>query len=197
MADRETLSFPLIAAEQTHESEAFTSEQLAEFAEIYRSSYAKCVNIAKLYRVRDPESTAQTAFEKALRNWNIYKDIGKSRNSWIYKIVANTALDEMRRESKVKIELTSRNFSFDKQANTNTTDIADVLAMEEYMNYIAEVLNDNPKWQEMLELKILGYSHSEISQELGVPIGTVRSGLFRAYKRLQDDEHLSQQLNRA
>lgn len=191
MTDKELQVFQLPAAEQHITSEIITREDLAEFTELYRNSYKRCIMKAKDFRVNEPEVTTQNAFEKALRYWNSYTDNGYSREVWLRRIVSNLALSEINRATIrgniAQIELSSGEPHYDNHIDTNTSNIIDNLAMEQYMDHIAAVLKDNPKWFEIFKLVLEGYSRDEISQHLGIPAATVNSGLNRARKLLKSD----------
>lgn len=191
MAANEMLTTPSLEAEQNPESETFTHEQLAEFAELYRNSYQRCILKAKDFRVNDPEVTTQNAFEKALRYWNSYTDNGYSREVWLRRIVSNLALGEINKETVrnniAKIELSSGESYYEDHVDTRASETIDDIAMQQYLNHIAEVLKDHPKWHEMFKLTLAGYNYDEISQKIGVPSGSIMSGISRARKMLRSD----------
>ncbi len=153
-----------------------------EFSEIY-TDYQKVVR-HQLYHLVYPQEIddlVQEVFVKIFKNLNKLKDQKKIK-SWIYQITRRTAFDYYRRKSSNKKKQEALNTSDDKnieleretkKANLNI-DInwaLKQLAIEERELILLALYN---------ELKL-----EEISQILEIPVGTVKSKLFRSKEKLK------------
>lgn len=172
--------------------EAFTHENLAEIAELYRERYSVMLYIAKGYRVNDPEGTVQTAFEKALKNWNKYEDQGQSRSAWLNKILVNTALDETRGSKLRPVDYLDEDL-FEKETVASMDTEFENVEHADNLERIKNLLKQEEKpdsWYEMIDLRVQGYTVDEISKKLDIKLGTVKTGLFRAAKFLSSIDGL-------
>lgn len=148
------------------------------------------------YRMfQNPEDSLDFTQETFIK---IYKNMGKavgkgSFKSWICTIATNTCLDELRkRKNKITISL---DINFDNNLSDSyiNFDIADqntpldeLLKIEKYklLNTAINKLSNDNKIVIILR-DIEGLSYDEISKVLGVSLGTVKSRISRARKKLQ------------
>ncbi|CAN5789395.1 sigma-70 family RNA polymerase sigma factor [soil metagenome] len=139
------------------------------------------------------EDLVQETFLRAHRFWNSYER-GTNMKSWLFTICRNTYLHEQGR-SRVQRETTMTDLDASPDApalppafGTAGTDpereFFTGLIDEEVVEAI-DALHE--EFREVLVLSDLGdLTYSEISEVLGVPIGTVKSRLFRARRSLQE-----------
>lgn len=164
--------------------------------EDFINKYAKLVyNIA--YRLTgaetDAEDLAQEAFIKVYHNLNKYRPEG-SFESWLYKVINNLYIDELRKEPRVRMDsLDDVIYTEDGEKEKfiiedRTFDPERVLHKKEFEKEIQNALNLlSVEFRTVLVLcDIEGFSYEEISKMLNIPIGTVRSRLNRARKILRD-----------
>lgn len=133
------------------------------------------------------EDLVQETILKAWRSWERF-EVGTNSRAWLMTILRNTFINQFRRQQSRPVHV-----EFDRAAEAEASDAlfeADpegrvfehvldrqvVAAIDELPDEfrIAVVLTD-----------IEGLSYQEVSELLGVPVGTVKSRLFRARKRLQ------------
>jgi len=148
-----------------------------------------------IYRMtQDPsvvEPLAQEVFFKAYRAIRSFR-----RNSqfytWLYRIAVNTCL------SHVKRELPDENHESDADPNTlrasgdaslpNVQDPEQEMMRKEFYAHVLEAVRELPE-----ELRIaivlrefIGLNYEEIAEVVQIPLGTVRSRIFRGRARLRD-----------
>ncbi len=153
---------------------------------------SKIVYNLALRMVSDPEDAAdisQEAFLKAFTNLSSFRGDSKF-SSWLYKLTTNLCLDHLRKRNRHKVlPLTYT----DEDGNEETMEIPDdshapetEAERRELQFHVREGLAQLPPMQrEILVMReIGGMSYEEISQQLQIEEGTVKSRIFRARKKL-------------
>ncbi len=125
-----------------------------------------------LHNPKDAEDVAQEAFVKAFRLVGQFR--GESGfYAWLYRIVINICLDRMRR--KYSTAETSLEATCLPTICANSPDLDKRLAVEQILNTLS------PPMRAALVLReVEGLDYHEISEVLGIPLGTVRSRLNTA-----------------
>jgi RNA polymerase sigma-70 factor (ECF subfamily) len=129
----------------------------------------------------DAQDAVQDAVLRALRYFETYRD-GDAR-AWLLAIVRNCCLS---RHQRAKAEGTMISFSDDVDLvpDTHATDALAIQQSERasLQRALAEL---PPEFREVIVLReVQGLSYREISDVVGVPIGTVMSRLARGRRRL-------------
>lgn len=193
MSDLEKL---LIKKSQSGDVESF---------ELLINSYDKrAYNIA--YRIMGNEEDAKDMAQEALlRVFRSIKDFkGQSSfSTWLYRIVTNVCLDELRRRKSEKY------VSIDSTIQTDRGEIHMELCSEketpesayervEQRELIANAIRElNEDYRSVIVLRdIQGFSYEEISNMLGCSLGTVKSRINRARTMLRDRLKSSMELSR-
>jgi RNA polymerase sigma-70 factor (ECF subfamily) len=168
---------------------SLTSE--AEFEQLLRSSYRQAANFA--FRLTgnsaEAEDLVQEAFLRAFRFFHRY-DRSLPFTSWLYRIITNTHIDQIRRHGKLKTtsmysggpteDLTYAIPSVDKGP--------EAAAMETQLEpEIHQALQDlRPEFRTAVLLAdVEGYSYEEVAEIMGTSIGTVRSRIHRGRMHLR------------
>lgn len=130
----------------------------------------------------DAEDLLQETFLKALK----YKDKFQEQTNlkaWLYTIMKNTFINNYRRAVRKKtiIDNTADDYF------VNSTKKQSPISPESEYNYkeimkTVELLNDECKIP--FQMHNEGYKYKEIAEELDMPIGTVKSRIFLARKKL-------------
>jgi RNA polymerase sigma-70 factor (ECF subfamily) len=136
----------------------------------------------------DAEDLTIEAFGKAFKNINQYTP-NFAFSTWLFKIATNNCIDFIRKKRAATISLDQSN---DDPDTTTVTIQSDTLDPEAHMinsqkiKLLREVVNKlKPRYRTLVELRYFKeYSYEEISQELELPIGTVKAQLFRARELL-------------
>ncbi len=148
-----------------------------------------------LYRVAlrltgDPtqaEDLVQDTMLKAYRSWQQYRP-GTNAKGWLLTILRNTFINDYRRRKlepmamdldAVEPRALFRSAEVDDPEGTFFSQIVD-----EKVTEAIDALP--PDFREVLVLSdVEGLRYSEIAEAIGVPVGTVKSRLFRARRLLQ------------
>jgi RNA polymerase sigma-70 factor (ECF subfamily) len=131
------------------------------------------------------EDLAQDAFLKVWRNASRYRAERGSLRTWILSIVHNRGIDQLR-------SLASRRRTQDRvEASAPRSQPSEAFA-ETWRNsqrdQVREALNTLPPEQlKILELAYFsGYTHVEISELLGLPLGTVKGRMRLGLKKVRN-----------
>lgn len=140
--------------------------------DLYQQSRSRLQSVAARYVGQDAEDLVHDAFVKVLHSAETFR--GESRpTTWLHQIVVNACVDHCRRRSRRK---ESRVPSTDVIKSRLTVCVALKeailgLSHDERRSYI---LHD-----------LLGYTHREIEERYGIPIGTSKSRVWRAHRNLR------------
>ena len=138
---------------------------------------------------QDAEDMAQEAFLKAYNSLPGFR--GDSKFSvWLYRIVSNVCLDQLRKKSKRPTVSLSMEDEDGEETQLDLPDTAQSpeellekkLTREAVRRGLAQLPEDAR--QILLLREIQGLSYEEIGEALGLEPGTVKSRIFRARKRL-------------
>lgn len=154
--------------------------------------YEKNVYAIALRMTANPEDASdmtQEAFIKAFNSLSGYR--GESKFSvWLYRIVSNVCLDFLRsRNRRPTVSLSVE----DEDGEETEMDVADESQSPELLlersltrDSVRRGLDSlPPEYRQILLLReIEGFSYEEISQTLSLEVGTVKSRIFRARKKL-------------
>lgn len=157
------------------------------FATLYDRHSRSAYSLA--YRMMgDPqaaEDLTQDAFIKVWRNAASYRADRGSVRTWMLSIVHNRGIDHLRSTA-------SRRRTQDKiEASTPRSQPSDAFA-ETWRNSQREQVREAMKTLPAEQLKILelayfsGYTHVEISELLGLPLGTVKGRMRLGLKKIRD-----------
>lgn len=167
----------------TGDRRSFETEALPHLDAVYRVAL----------RLSGDESQAddltQETMLKAYRSWHQYKS-GTNVRAWLLTILRNTFINEYR---KTRREGPSVEIG-DIEEFTVFREVQDVDPEGDFFDQIVddEVLQSIDRLpEEFRETLVLsdveGLSYAEIAEITGVPIGTVKSRLFRARQALQQE----------
>jgi RNA polymerase sigma-70 factor (ECF subfamily) len=172
----------------------FQNGQTAAFEELMRRYQDRLFNT--VFRQIDHEADARDVVQETFVN--VYLSLGSFKGesqffTWLYRIARNTAIS-MKRKQKLVLSIHA---GPDGEHGIDPLDGAEGsrpdYAMEraEEDRRIQEALNRlSPEHREVLILKDMEeFKYEEIATMLGVPIGTVRSRLFRARLELREILH--------
>jgi RNA polymerase sigma-70 factor (ECF subfamily) len=158
----------------------------AAFARLFRH-YAPRIKAFLMRGGTDPEVAQEVAQETLIRVWRKAASFDRRRASaatWIYAIARNKRIDLARRSSRPAIEADDWLAVF--AADAEDADKS-VLAGQTYSR-VKELLDDLSAEQLQVIRKAFfeDKTHSVIAQELGLPLGTVKSRIRLALGRLRE-----------
>lgn len=177
------------------------SSDQQRFTTLMRRSHRKVFNLA--YRLAgnrsDAEDLTQEAFYRAYRSFGEYQGDRPFEN-WIFRIVTRLHLDlvrtRKRRISAVSYDAPLRADGLDEPIDPQTSDAApnpeETLMRSTVSEDLSAALNALKPEQRMLVLMadVEEIPYDEIAQIAQVPVGTVRSRLHRAHRRLRSNIEL-------
>jgi RNA polymerase sigma-70 factor (ECF subfamily) len=136
----------------------------------------------------DAEDLTIEAFGKAFKNISQYTP-NFAFSTWLFKIATNNCIDFIRKKRAATISLDQSPDDSDTTSVTIQSDTPDPeanLINNQKIKMLREVVSKlKPRYRTLVELRYFKeYSYEEISEELELPIGTVKAQLFRARELL-------------
>ena len=143
------------------------------------------------YNEADANDLVQETYLKAYRFIDKYQQ-GTNAKAWLFKILKNAYINEYRKKSKrpkkVDFEEIVSYHNGDNDTMTGYFDLREEM-FDNMMGYeVTTAINSIPlEFRTVILLcDIEGFTYEEISKIIDVPIGTVRSRLFRARNLLKE-----------
>ncbi|MDR1593104.1 MAG: sigma-70 family RNA polymerase sigma factor [Prevotellaceae bacterium] len=131
------------------------------------------------------------SFDKAFQNLHKY-DTQYAFSTWLYKIAKNCTIDFVR---KRKLNSLHINYGSDEDASINENTLysgtlnpeENMIQQQEELKLMKYIESMKPKYRQLIELRyIKEYAYEEIAEELKIPLGTVKTQLFRAKNTLAE-----------
>ena len=161
------------------------------------SQYQRDIYNAALRMTRDPDDAADLAQDALVKAYAAFNQFRRGTNfkAWLYRILTNTYINEYKRRHRGPKFLS---YDAPEQSGPLEAEIAAAGTEEESPEIIAlsqvrdeeveKALDAIP--EEFKHTVILsdveGFSYNEIADILGIPMGTVRSRLFRGRRLLRE-----------
>lgn len=179
----------------------YTDEMLiSRFQSGDENAYVELVNRYKdkltnfvFYFLKDEEHSediVQETFIRLYEKKHYYKEIAKF-STWIYTIARNLANTELRKKSRTKIMYLSQmsNYKKDYDLKSSDPELNMNIENEFLMKEIHAAIDKLPEnYKSVIILRdIQGLDYEQISNIIGVPLGTVKSRINRARLQLQVD----------
>lgn len=154
---------------------------------LYHSFYGYAMSVCDRYTSRDEDVSEilNDGFLKVFKEIHQFKpayaDVVSSFKGWLRKIMVYTAIDHFRKNQKHK-NVSEPDTAIIHLSAVEETPI-EKISYDEIIRLIQEL---SPAYRTVLNLFIVdGFSHEEISGQLGISIGTSKSNLAKARKQLQ------------
>lgn len=141
---------------------------------LYEESRGRLRAVAARYVGDDAEDVVQDAFVSALRYSSSFRG-DASPLTWLYRIVMNASIDHCRRRSRREPLLLDAHRPILAAAAVEET-FALRTALRELTTEQCRVL---------VMYDVLGHTHVEIARRLAIPLGTSKSRLSEARRRLR------------
>ena len=177
---------PVSTARSELEREAAQADARREFEERLSECGPLAYRVAHgvLRNAADAEDVAQEALLRAYRSFERLRDRSRFRG-WLVRISFRLALDRLRSAKR----RAQRDTLWSQPEHIPPAVTAeDLAASNQFQAHLARALEDLP---EKLRLVLLlsameGYTIEEIASMVGVPVGTVKSRIFVARKKLAE-----------
>lgn len=166
----------------------------SSFDRLVEAHYSAVYNAA--YRMlNDPSSACdatQTAFIRAFEALHSFRG-ASAFGTWLYRIVMNVCLDELRKRRNQPVSLVPDDDDEDSLEERDIPDDSDEPGMlaeqRERQAVVQAAIERLPEdYRAIIVLyDIRGFSYQEIGEVLDIPLGTVKSRLNRARNALRDE----------
>ncbi|MFT6319632.1 MAG: RNA polymerase sigma-70 factor (ECF subfamily) [Granulosicoccus sp.] len=148
--------------------------------DLYRLFYPYGMSICMRYVNNEAEATSvvNDGFLKVFKNARKY-DSAKPFKPWFRKILVNTAINQLKKQKKFKMEV-----SMDEAKNISTRE--DALSRIGYQELMIMVQSLSLAYRTVFNMYVIdGFKHQEIADKLGITVSTSKSNLTRARAKLQ------------
>jgi RNA polymerase sigma-70 factor, ECF subfamily len=165
--------------------EAFAKTALPHLSTIARVATALTGDAA------DTEDLVQETFLRAYRHWHTFQP-GSDCKSWLATICRHTFAELRRRENR-SVAVDDQELESLAAARVHSAarakGVDDMFARLDLGPAIAKAIRAlEPHYRDVVLLvDVDGFSYEEVAASLDIPVGTVRSRLYRARRHLQED----------
>lgn len=153
---------------------------------LYKTFYGKMMAICIRYVVNpdDAKEVLNSSFLKVFKNLENYKGKG-SFEGWVRKTVVNTAIDHIRKQKDFVVSLNANEHLGVQDENRDEENTYSFnLSQEEILKNVQQL---PPAYRTAFNLFVVeDFSHQEISEKLGISVGTSKSNLAKAKKKLKE-----------
>lgn len=163
------------------------SEKFSYFIKEYQNEiFNLCFSIVK--NRDDALDLTQETFLIAFRNLKNFRG-DASFSTWIYRIAYNLSINYAKRKGIILTILDKDEDEIEFQIEDKKTSIWDEIEREERIKIVNKCLSKLKEIDRLIiELReINNLSYEEMAQILSLPIGTIKSRLFRARERLKKE----------
>jgi RNA polymerase sigma-70 factor (ECF subfamily) len=154
------------------------------FSYLY-DNYAAALN-GIIYRMVEDKELAEDILQEAfVKIWNNFSgyDTGKGRLfTWMLNITRNLTIDTLRSKGYKK----QAKISSDENSVGNLSDDGKIAERFDAMGIRKQLANLKPEQRSIIDLAYFnGYTQDEISKEMGIPLGTVKTRMRAAIIELR------------
>ncbi len=171
--------------EKIAKDKVFEEEFLPQIDALYNFAYHLT------YSEEDANDLVQEAYMKAYRFINNY-EVGTNAKAWLFRILKNAFINDYRKKNKQPTKVDYEeivNFHNEEDTNFSSYDDLRTEMFDKMMgDEVTIAINSLPvDFRTVILLcDIEGFTYEEISKIINVPIGTVRSRLFRSRNMLKE-----------
>lgn len=163
-----------------------------EFAEIALPLLPTIARVAAALTgdLSDADDLVQETFLRAYRHWNTF-ELGSDCKAWLSTICRHTFVEQRRRDAKslVADDQELENLAAVRQHNrAKANDLDGMFSRLDLGPAIARAIAAlEPHYRDVVTLvDVDDFTYEEVAAALDIPIGTVRSRLYRARRQLQE-----------
>ncbi len=119
-----------------------------------------------------------TVWQKA----HLYDPQKARLSTWLFRIARNKFIDKVRRQKYIEVDVDDHVHSMEASEKTDTP----VIQMQDRSRIMTALDALKPDLRTVIELSFYqDLSHSQISEQLGLPLGTVKSRIRIAFQKLR------------
>lgn len=131
----------------------------------------------------DAKDLTQETMLKAI-TYRSYYTPQTNFKAWVFTIMRNIFINQYRRKMKTKMIFDSSNELYLLNNSSDSSNSAMNLILEKEVN--KQICKLDVEYKEPFDLHFKGFKYKEIADKLQIPIGTVKSRIFIARKKLID-----------
>lgn len=133
--------------------------------------------------VEDTEDLIQDTLVRAISNFDKFQE-GTNVKAWLYTIMKNIFINNYRKKSKFNfVRDDSDNGYMINLSTQKTFNLVERFQLEEELTNIIDLVDRNLSVPFVMHYE--GVKYEEISESLHLPLGTVKSRIFLAKKKMQ------------
>ncbi len=182
LSDKAQYDYELVLQAMEGDQKAY-GELLGRYRDAIYFMLLKMVN-----NPSDAEDLTIEAFGKAFKNIKQYTP-NYAFSTWLFKIATNNCIDFIRKKKLNNISIDQSSHNEDSMPMSIPSDGLDpeenLISQQKVILLRSVVAKLKPRYRKLIELRYFyEFSYEEISDELELPIGTVKAQLFRARELL-------------
>ncbi|NBC83294.1 MAG: sigma-70 family RNA polymerase sigma factor [Bacteroidetes bacterium] len=182
LSDKARLDYELVKRAAKGDQKAY-ADLLGKYRDAIYFMLLKMVN-----NPSDAEDLTIEAFGKAFKNIQQYTP-NYAFSTWLFKIASNNCIDFIRKKKANMISLDEHDDEQDRaptDIQASSLDPEESLMKQQKVDLMRSIVSKlKPRYRRLIELRYFKeLSYEEISEELELPIGTVKAQLFRARELL-------------
>ena len=130
------------------------------------------------------DEVVQEAFVNVWRKAGLFDPRKASAGAWIFAIARNSRIDLIRKENRPEADTTDPFFD-QKEPESPLSVLETVRKSKTVRSFVKDLPAEQ---QQVLKLAFFEeMAHSEIAEKLGIPLGTVKSRIRLAFKRIRSE----------
>ncbi len=161
--------------------EAIVEQDESALAELYDATIAKVYGLAlKITRRHDlAEEVVEDTYMQVWQEAGNFDHMRGSTIAWMMMICRSRAIDALRKLDKATSHAEPELLRQDSEEVINPLDIVMMLERESAIRIAMKTLSSTQR--QLIALAFFkGYTHEEITEQMGIPLGTVKSNIKRA-----------------
>lgn len=133
----------------------------------------------------DANDLVQETFVKALRYKNNFRE-GTNIKGWLYTIMRNIFINNYKKKrfQNTIVDQTDNQFFLNSNQDYHHDSVTSLINIDDIQSAIAGLKYD---FRKPFSMFLDGFHYDEIADELNIPMGTVKSRIFHARKRLREE----------
>jgi RNA polymerase sigma-70 factor (ECF subfamily) len=157
------------------------SEFFTQISSLSKSLKPFAMNMTK--STEDTEDSIQDTMLRAITNFEKFQE-GTNLKAWLYTIMKNIFINNYRKKSKFNIVRDDSDNGFMINLSTQKTfNLAERMILNDELTKVIDMVENNLSKPFVMHYE--GIKYEEISDRLDLPLGTVKSRIFLAKKKMQ------------
>jgi len=157
---------------------------------LHKAFYSKMLGVCLRYasNTAEAEDLLHDGFIKVYQKLPNYKYEG-SFEGWIRRIIANNSIDFVRRKKEFTVSFGEENqHIINDRRDDSASSLEEIQITEFKAKQIIEAIQElSPAYKIVFNMYVLeDMTHKEISEEIGISIGTSKSNLSKAKERIRE-----------